>query len=69
MAKNGTAALKKLIYKKGNKNMTVKELIKKLKEMNPNAEVMAITHDGEYQSVIDCEEEYTNLVTIGLERE
>lgn len=49
--------------------MTVKELIEKLKEMNPSAEVMAITHDGEYQSLADCEEEYTNLVSLGLEVE
>lgn len=47
--------------------MLVKELLKLLSEMNPNAEVMAITANGDYQAIYDCEEEYTNLVTISLE--
>lgn len=47
--------------------MIVKDLIKKLSEMNQDAEVMCITAAGDYEVVYDCEEEYTNLVTIGLE--
>lgn len=47
--------------------MKVKELLQKLTEMNPEAEIMAITANGDYQVIYDCEEEYTNLVTIGLE--
>lgn len=49
------------------KEMKVKELQQKLSEMNPDAEVMCITADGDYQKIYNCEEEYTNLVTIGLE--
>lgn len=48
--------------------MLVEELIKMLSEMNPNAEVMGITADGDYQDIYDCKEEYTGLVTIGLKK-
>lgn len=36
--------------------------------MNPNAEVMILSEmddDRGYQTVFDCEEEYSDLVTIG----
>lgn len=50
--------------------MTVEELIKSLSEMNPKAEVMAIPVDnGPYLKVADCEEEFSNLVSLGLEKE
>lgn len=48
--------------------MKVKELIKQLEVLNPNAEVMVIAETGEdngYQVVLDCEEEFSDLVTIG----
>lgn len=48
--------------------MKVKELIKQLEVLNPNAEVMVIAETGEdngYQVVFDCEEEFSDLVTIG----
>lgn len=47
--------------------MTVKELKKLLKDKNPDAIVMVITADGEYQQIYDCEEEKTDFVTIGCE--
>ena len=47
--------------------MKVKTLLKKLAEMNPDAEVMAIGNpNGIYYSVCDCEEEKTSLVSLGL---
>ena len=52
--------------------MTVKELIDILKEMNQQAEVMVISDNDNihgYQEVIDCEEEYSDLVTIGCRYE
>lgn len=48
--------------------MKVKELVKQLKCMNPNAEVMILSEmddDRGYQTVFDCEEEHSDLVTIG----
>lgn len=48
--------------------MKVKDLIKQLEVLNPNAEVMVIAETGEdngYQTVFDCEEEFADLVTIG----
>ena len=51
--------------------MTVTELIKKLEEFNPKAEVMAIPpsnlKDDRYLIVVDAEEEYSHLVSLGLE--
>jgi hypothetical protein len=51
--------------------MTVAELIKKLEEFNPKAEVMAIPpfdlKDDRYLTVADAEEEYSHLVSLGLE--
>lgn len=51
--------------------MTVAELIKKLEEFNPKAEVMAIPpsnlKDDRYLIVADAEEEYSHLVSLGLE--
>lgn len=50
--------------------MTVKELIKKLQDFNPNAIVMAITaSDKGYEYVIDAEEENTGLVSLGCEEQ
>ena len=49
--------------------MKVKELIKQLKEMSPNADVFVITANGDYQKVIDCEEEFSDLVSLGCENE
>lgn len=48
--------------------MKVKDLIEQLKQMNPSAEVMVMTETDDergYQTVFDCEEEYSNLVTLG----
>lgn len=45
--------------------MKVRELINKLSEMNPDAEAMVITSVGAYQSIFDCKEENTGLVTLG----
>lgn len=48
--------------------MQVKELIKKLRCLNPNAQVMILSEMDDsrgYQTVFDCEEEYSDLVTIG----
>ena len=49
--------------------MTVKELIKKLKEVPDYAEVMVIPPeiDKPYLKVVDCEAEYTTLVSLGTE--
>lgn len=49
--------------------MLVKKLIKKLKEMPDNAEVMIIPpqRDIGYLKVIDCEAESTTLVTLGAD--
>ena len=53
--------------------MTVAELIKKLEEFNPKAEVMAIPpsnsnlKDDRYLTVADAEEEFSHLVSLGLE--
>lgn len=52
------------------KSMTVAELIKALKAFNPDAEVMAIPpsdiDDDRYLNVVDAEQEFSNLVTLGL---
>lgn len=50
--------------------MMVKELIKALSGMNPDAKVFAITdeQDWEYQEVIDCEQEFSNTVSLGLKK-
>lgn len=49
--------------------LTVKELIEKLKEFNPEAKVHAIEPVyGHYLAVVDAEEECTSLVTLGLEK-
>lgn len=48
--------------------MKVKDLIDRLRVLNPDAEVMVMTEtddDRGYQTVFDCEEEYSDLVTIG----
>lgn len=48
--------------------MKVKDLIKQLEVLNPNAEVMILSEmddDRGYQTIFDCEEEYSDLVTIG----
>ena len=52
------------------KAMTVAELIKALKAFNPDAEVMAIPpsklEDDRYLNVVDAEQEFSDLVTLGL---
>lgn len=48
--------------------MIVKELIKRLQEMNPNAEVYVISQSDIYLKVIDVEEEYSDLVSLGLKK-
>ena len=51
-----------------NKCMTVEKLIKALKGMNPKAEVSVIPpRTNEYLNVMDCEEEYAHLVSLGTE--
>lgn len=47
--------------------MKVKELIEHLSGMNPEANVMAIPVDnGGYLNIEDCEEEFSDLVSLGL---
>lgn len=48
--------------------MMVKELIKKLKEMNPNAEVFATDLNGYYLKVFNCKEENSEEVSLELKR-
>lgn len=48
--------------------MLVKELIESLKAFNPDAEVYAMeAKTGEWQEVMDAEQEYSNVVTLGCE--
>lgn len=50
--------------------MTVKELIEALQAFNPDAVVMAIPssnlEDDGYLNVMDAEQEFSDLVTLGL---
>lgn len=52
------------------KPITVKELIKALQAFNPDAVVMAIPpsnlEDDRYLNVMDAEQEFSDLVTLGL---
>lgn len=52
------------------KAMTVAELIKALQAFNPDAVVMAIPpsnlEDDRYLNVMDAEQEFSDLVTLGL---
>lgn len=50
------------------KDMKVKDLIARLKEMNGNAEVYCLSKDG-YFKVINVEEEFSDLVSIGIVKE
>ena len=54
--------------KNKHKGIKVKELIERLKEMNGNAEVYCLSKDG-YFSIIDVEEEFSDLVSIGIVKE
>ena len=48
--------------------MLVKDLIQSLKAFNPDAEVYAMeAKTGEWQEVMDAEQEYSNVVTLGLQ--
>jgi hypothetical protein len=50
--------------------MTVEELIEKLKLFNGNAEVRCIGfgNDADYK-IVDCEAEFSDYVTLGLEKD
>ena len=49
--------------------MKVKQLIKELKSKNPDADVYAMEAiSGEWQIIEDCEQEYSNVVTLGCSR-
>ena len=54
--------------KNKHKGIKVKDLIARLKEMNGNAEVVCLSKDG-YFSIIDVEEEFSDLVSIGIVKE
>ncbi len=46
--------------------MTVQELINVLQGMNKNADVYVINpNTGEYDKVVDCEEDNTDTVSLG----
>ncbi len=46
--------------------MKVKELIEMLKEMSEDADVEVIADNGPYRKIVDVEQEYSDLVSIGV---
>lgn len=49
--------------------MKAKELIQALQDMNPDADVYAMEAiTGEWQKIEDCEQEYSNVITLGCSR-